>query len=69
MDEAENAEQVRRWGLCASCRHLVLIRSDRGSTFVQCGLSKTDPRFPRYPPLPVIVCGGHIARTGNDKIK
>jgi hypothetical protein len=24
-----------------------------------CELSKTDPRFPRYPPLPVIVCAGY----------
>ena len=69
MDDPANAGQVRQWGLCASCRHLVVIKSDRGSTFVQCGLSKTDPRFARYPPLPVIVCGGHTARAGHDKIK
>jgi hypothetical protein len=69
MNEAANAEQARQWGLCATCRHLVVIRSDRGSVFVQCGLAKVDPRFPRYPPLPVIACAGHIAMAGNDKIK
>ena len=63
MDEAENREQARRWGLCATCRHLVVITSDRGSTFVQCGLAKSDPRFVKYPRLPVIACAGH------DKIK
>jgi len=64
--DAANAEQARRsaqWGLCASCRHLIVITSDRGSTFVQCGLAKSDPRFVKYPRLPVIACAGH------DKIK
>ncbi len=61
--EPANPEQIRRWGLCASCRHLVIVTSDRGSTFVQCGLAKTDPRFAKYPRLPVIECSGH------DKIK
>ena len=68
-DEGGNARDARRWGLCASCRHLVVITSDRGSTFVQCGLAKSDPRFVRYPPLPVLVCVGYDACVGPDKIK
>jgi hypothetical protein len=66
MNEPSNGERAsheERWGLCASCRHVIVITSDRGSTFVQCGLAKTDPRFKKYPPLPVIACAGH------DKIK
>ena len=61
MDDSPNTEQVRatRWGLCASCAHAVVIRSDRGSEFVQCGLSKSDPRFPRYPGVPVRACAGY----------
>jgi len=62
-DELPNPEHIRRWGLCATCRHLIVVTSDRGSTFVQCGLAKSDPRFVRYPPLPVLACAGH------DKIK
>jgi hypothetical protein len=35
------------------------IVSDRGSVFYLCGLSKTDPRFPKYPELPVLACVGY----------
>ncbi|HMR66701.1 MAG TPA: hypothetical protein PKE64_22030 [Anaerolineae bacterium] len=45
-------------GLCAACRHVRPIKSSRGSVFVMCGLAKTNPNFPKYPPLPVIKCGG-----------
>jgi hypothetical protein len=46
-------------GLCESCQNKRLVRSGRGSTFVLCELSATDPRFPRYPPLPVLSCPGY----------
>jgi hypothetical protein len=45
-------------GLCATCRHVKIITSDKGSTFFRCGLSDTDSRFPKYPNLPVIRCAG-----------
>jgi hypothetical protein len=45
-------------GLCATCEHLRLLASRR-SVFVRCGLAAADPRFPRYPPLPVRACGGY----------
>ena len=44
-------------GLCATCVHLELVGS-RSSVFVRCALSDRDPRFPRYPPLPVHRCSG-----------
>ena len=44
-------------GLCGRCRHLRLLRSSR-SVFVRCALAAVDERFPRYPRLPVVVCGG-----------
>lgn len=46
-------------GLCATCVHVKIIRSDRGSVFYRCGLSDTDSRFPKYPRLPVIQCSGY----------
>jgi len=50
---------VASWaGLCARCLHARLIVSGRGSRFVLCERSKTDARFPRYPPLPVRACAG-----------
>ncbi len=45
-------------GLCATCEHLRLLASPR-SVFVRCGLATVDPRFPRYPGLPVRVCAGY----------
>lgn len=50
-------------GLCATCRHRRTVTSGRGSRFVLCERSRTDPRFPRYPPLPVLACAGYD-RTG-----
>jgi len=49
----------RAAGLCASCRHARIVRSARDSVFVRCGLSDVDPRFPRYPYLPVLGCSGY----------
>jgi hypothetical protein len=46
-------------GLCASCKHVRRIESDRGSVFYLCELSKVDPRFPKYPRLPVLICAGY----------
>ncbi|HYT72444.1 MAG TPA: YciI family protein [Gemmatimonadales bacterium] len=31
----------------------------RGSTFFRCSRAETDPRFVRYPPLPVRTCAGY----------
>ena len=45
-------------GLCATCVHLRLLASKR-SVFVRCGLAAADPRFPRYPGLPVVACPGY----------
>lgn len=45
-------------GLCASCQHLRLLASRR-SVFVRCGLAAADPRFPRYPGLPILSCRGY----------
>ncbi|HEX9940678.1 MAG TPA: hypothetical protein VGG03_01580 [Thermoanaerobaculia bacterium] len=45
-------------GLCATCEHLRVLASPR-SVFVRCGLAATDPRFPRYPALPVVACAGY----------
>jgi hypothetical protein len=46
-------------GLCRGCVHLRLAASAR-SVFVRCGKADTDPAFPRYPPLPVVACGGYL---------
>jgi hypothetical protein len=37
-----------------------IVESARGSTFYLCRLSFSDPRFARYPPLPVLSCAGFV---------
>jgi hypothetical protein len=46
-------------GLCATCCHVETIVSVRGSTFFLCQLAMTDPRFAKYPTLPVLACEGY----------
>ena len=50
-----------RAGLCDACMHRRLVRGRR-SSFLLCGLSREDPRFPRYPRLPVLACDGFMHR-------
>jgi hypothetical protein len=49
-------------GLCGDCVHARTIKSDRGTAFLQCQLSFTNPQFAKYPRLPVLSCSGY-ART------
>jgi hypothetical protein len=46
-------------GLCASCAHTQVVETARRSVFFLCRLSVTDPRFSRYPRLPVVSCPGY----------
>lgn len=46
-------------GLCLSCRWMQVVTTRRGSTFYRCGRADTDPRFPRYPALPMLQCVGY----------
>jgi hypothetical protein len=56
-------------GLCASCAHSRQIESERGSIFWLCRLSDTDPRFPKYPRLPVLSCPGYRKSNDEDREK
>ncbi len=46
-------------GLCLTCRFKRAVTTRRGSTFFRCARAETDPRWPRFPPLPVRVCSGY----------
>ena len=46
-------------GLCATCRHARVVHSSRGGTFYLCRLAEIDPRFDKYPRLPVLRCAGY----------
>lgn len=49
-------------GRCWDCRHQRQTGNRRGSIFYFCGRSRTDARYPKYPPLPVLECNGYEAR-------
>ena len=51
-------------GLCDDCRFKREITSDRGTVYIQCGKSFEDPRFPKYPRLPVLSCPGYERAAG-----
>lgn len=48
-------------GLCGSCANVKVVETRKGSRFYLCQLSDVDPRFPKYPRIPVLRCHGFIA--------
>jgi hypothetical protein len=46
--------------------HQQLVPNTRGSVFSLCRRSRTDPRFPRYPRVPVAACPGYERRREED---
>ncbi len=58
-DRQEQRQATPPRGLCATCRHARIVKSDRGSEYVLCEQSKADARLPRYPRLPVMACPGY----------
>jgi hypothetical protein len=52
-------EPRRQVGLCAGCLHHREVANRRGSTFHLCERWATDPRYAKYPPLPVLRCEGY----------
>jgi hypothetical protein len=46
-------------GLCSCCRWARRQTTTRGSRFWRCTRAEEDPRFLRYPRLPVLECVGY----------
>ena len=67
VDVVRDSEPEReRAGLCADCRYMRLITSDRGAAFYLCQRSASDKSFPKYPRLPVIQCRGYEPEPSSD---
>lgn len=64
MDSGARENELSRVGLCADCIHSRRIKSSRGSLFLLCKLSETDPAFPKYPRVPVLSCSGYAPEDG-----
>jgi len=52
-------------GLCDRCTHQRVVRTGRGAQFSLCERHKTDPRFAKYPRLPVVSCPGFDERSAS----
>ncbi|MGO9489931.1 MAG: hypothetical protein ACLQBB_12985 [Solirubrobacteraceae bacterium] len=65
MPEQPSPAPPPRAGLCDTCRHQLLVRNTRGSSFSLCERSREDPAYPRYPRLPVLACPGYEVRAGS----
>jgi hypothetical protein len=48
--------------LCATCALMREVVTPRGSRFLLCQLSQTDPDYPKYPRQPVVRCEGYRER-------
>lgn len=59
MGEFSISLERERIGLCFTCQHVRLVRTDRDAVFYQCQRAAKDPRYPKYPRLPVLVCPGY----------
>ena len=63
MSEPKSSPDANsRLGLCADCLHARLIESSKGSQFLLCQLSQSDPSFPKYPRLPILACAGYTPK-------
>ena len=50
-------------GLCLHCRHARRVPTPRALYWL-CELAATDPRFEKYPRLPVLACDGYEPGAG-----
>ena len=61
MSEPEGKFGATQVGLCLLCRHSRRVETER-SVFWRCALAEVDPRFDKYPRLPVLECSGYERR-------
>jgi hypothetical protein len=63
------AEVNPRVGLCATCSHARVVRSGKEtrSEFWLCERSASDPRYAKYPALPVRFCPGYELRSASSR--
>jgi hypothetical protein len=45
--------------LCETCALMRQVVTPKGSRFLLCQLSQSNPDYPKYPPQPVVQCDGY----------
>lgn len=61
MNDTGGSSAATEGSLCERCEHCQTVVSGKGSRFLLCRLTRTDDRFPKYPPQPVVRCAGYQA--------
>ncbi|MGE0785005.1 MAG: hypothetical protein AB7S26_04895 [Sandaracinaceae bacterium] len=46
-------------GLCGECAHVHRVETTRGTVYYRCTRADEDPRYAKYPNLPVRACRGY----------
>ena len=54
----QRADPPNQVGLCLGCRHVRIVVAHAGNRYYRCERSTFDPRYPKYPRLPVLACAG-----------
>ena len=54
--------------LCETCANMREVRTAR-SRFLLCELSVTNADYPKYPPQPVVRCGGYERKERANEVK
>ena len=62
MESRDSEDASGPAGLCGNCCHVRVITGDHGNVYYLCRLSAVDPRYVRYPALPVTDCAGFLRR-------
>ena len=52
--------------LCETCARVREVMTPRGSRFLLCQLSTTDPAYPKYPPQPVVRWDGYRPKANHE---
>ncbi len=52
--------------LCESCASMREVITPKGSRFLLCQLSESDPAYPKYPRQPVVRCEGYRPKGTNE---
>ncbi|MEK7857518.1 MAG: cysteine-rich CWC family protein [Elusimicrobiota bacterium] len=58
--KAEIESIIAAAGLCASCRKSKRLTTKTGSAIYRCALAETDPKFTKFPRLPMADCPGYL---------
>ena len=50
---------ILKRSLCERCQLMREVTTPKGSRFLLCQLSITNPDFTKYPPQPIVTCEGY----------